>query len=92
MSLHPQPITPVPEQTARVATLAALFDKRVVVAVASPSLEPGGLYREEVEHVANAVPARRAEFLTARVLARQALEQLGFAPTALVPYPDRTPR
>lgn len=72
--------------------LAALFDERVVVAAAIPSLEPGRLYREEVEHVAKAVPARRAEFLTARVLARQALERLGFEPTALAPNPDRSPR
>lgn len=86
------PAVPAGAGADHVPALAALFDERIVVAAAVPSLEPGALYREEVEHVAKAVPARRAEFLTARVLARHALERLGFEPKELVPNPDRSPR
>ncbi|MFD0974183.1 4'-phosphopantetheinyl transferase family protein [Plantactinospora endophytica] len=45
------------------------------------------------EHlVAQAVPERRREFVTARRCARQALRELGFPPAAILPGPRRAPR
>ena len=76
----------------RSAILQSLFHPCVVVAAAVPSISPGAVYPCEVALVATAVEARRAEFLTARVLARKALARLGVPPMPLVPNRDRSPR
>ncbi len=44
------------------------------------------------EHLARAVPKRRAEYLAGRVLARQLLEPLGFADFTLARGEDRAPQ
>jgi 4'-phosphopantetheinyl transferase EntD len=72
--------------------LAALFACEVAVAQGVPALVDDCLYEEEREYIAEAVPRRRAEFGTARVCARRALAELGFAACSLVPNPDRSPR
>jgi 4'-phosphopantetheinyl transferase EntD len=64
----------------------------VAVAQAAPALVDDRLYPEELAHVARAVERRRAQFGTARVCARRALAELGFAPCSLVPHADRSPR
>jgi 4'-phosphopantetheinyl transferase EntD len=70
----------------------ALFACEVAVAQGVPALVDDCLYDEEREYIAEAVPRRRAEFGTARVCARRALAELGFASCSLAPYPDRSPR
>jgi 4'-phosphopantetheinyl transferase EntD len=72
--------------------IAALFDAPVVVVHGAPAIVTSGLFPEEREHILRAVPKRQAEFGTARVHARRALAQLGHAPQALHPLPDRSPR
>jgi 4'-phosphopantetheinyl transferase EntD len=71
--------------------LRRLFAPEVALAVAYPILSLDALFPEEQRHVANAVDKRQAEFATTRVLARQALAQLGIGPVPLVPNPDRSP-
>ncbi len=71
--------------------LADLFEGPVVVVASSLSLADDELFAEERAHVQAAVAKRRAEFATARVLARRALAALGAPPVALVPAPDRAP-
>ncbi|WP_460447302.1 4'-phosphopantetheinyl transferase family protein [Angustibacter aerolatus] len=44
---------------------------------------PGELHPDEAAHVARAIERRRREFVTGRVLARQALRSLGVAPAPL---------
>lgn len=74
------------------ASLRALFGAPVVIREARPCELPETLvYPEELAHVKRAVERRRAEFCTARVLAREALAELGTAAGALVPGPDRAP-
>ncbi|MCX4514155.1 4'-phosphopantetheinyl transferase superfamily protein [Streptomyces sp. NBC_01619] len=51
-----------------------------------------GMFPEERELVANAVPERQREFGTVRVCARKALEELGFAPAPILPGPGRAPQ
>jgi 4'-phosphopantetheinyl transferase EntD len=72
--------------------LASLFACEVAVAHAVAAIVDDNLYADERDCIANAVPRRRAEFGTARVCARKALAELGFAPCSLAPYPDRSPR
>jgi 4'-phosphopantetheinyl transferase EntD len=72
--------------------LASLFTCEVAVAQAVPALVDDSLYAEERDYIASAVPRRRAEFGTARVCARRALAELGFAPCSLAPHRDRSPR
>ncbi|MGJ5096583.1 4'-phosphopantetheinyl transferase family protein [Bradyrhizobium oligotrophicum] len=71
--------------------IAELFDGPVVVAASSLSLAEDELFSEERAHIQAAVAKRRAEFATARILARRALASLGASPVALVPTPDRAP-
>ncbi|MGJ4889475.1 4'-phosphopantetheinyl transferase family protein [Bradyrhizobium sp. HKCCYLRH3099] len=68
-----------------------LFQSPVVAVASSLSLADHGLFPEERAYVENAVAKRRAEFGTARILARKALAELGAAPVPLVPGPDRAP-
>jgi 4'-phosphopantetheinyl transferase EntD len=72
--------------------IAALFDAPVAVVHGAPAIVAGDLFPEEREHVRRAVPKRQAEFGTARVCARIALAELGYAAQALHPWPDRSPR
>jgi 4'-phosphopantetheinyl transferase EntD len=72
--------------------LASLFTCEVAVAYAAPAIVDDRLYADEREYVAESVARRRAEFGTARVCARAALAELGFAPCSLAPHPDRSPR
>ena len=71
--------------------LASLFRPEAVVLEAAPALVDGQLSSEEWAFIKAAVVKRRAEFGTARVLARRALERLGFPPLPLVPAADRSP-
>ncbi|XUM21527.1 4'-phosphopantetheinyl transferase family protein [Bradyrhizobium oligotrophicum S58] len=71
--------------------IAELFEGPVVVAASGLSLAEDELFPEERAHIQAAVAKRRAEFATARILARRALASLGVAPVALVPAPDRAP-
>ncbi|MGJ4906125.1 4'-phosphopantetheinyl transferase family protein [Bradyrhizobium sp. HKCCYLS2058] len=71
--------------------IAELFDGPVVVAASSLLLAEDELFPEERAHIQAAVAKRRAEFATARILARRALASLGASPVALVPTPDRAP-
>jgi 4'-phosphopantetheinyl transferase EntD len=79
-------------ELAHALPLASLFTCEVAVAQATPALVDDCLYAEEREYIASSVPRRRAEFGTARVCARKALAELGFAPCALAPHRDRSPR
>lgn len=72
--------------------LTALLGPNFAVAVAAPRLVNEELFPDERRHVAHAVEKRQAEFGTARVCARHALDQLGIPSCSLVPYPDRSPR
>jgi 4'-phosphopantetheinyl transferase EntD len=72
--------------------LASLFECEVAAAQAVPAIVDESLYSEERKFVAGAVNRRRAEFGTARVCARRALAELGFAPSSLHPNPDGSPR
>jgi len=74
-----------------VRPIAALFRHPVAVAASKLSLADHELYPDELAHIQGAVPKRRAEFATARLLARKALASLGATPMSLVPAPDRAP-
>jgi len=69
-----------------------LLDDRVRIAVREIRDCDDGLFPEERAAMTRAVPARRAEFSTGRVLARELLTALGFDPAPLAPDPDRTPQ
>jgi 4'-phosphopantetheinyl transferase EntD len=69
-----------------------LFDRAFVTAEAAPTLVDDQLFPEELACLTRAVPKRRAEFGTARVCARRALAELGFAAIELSPAADRSPR
>lgn len=69
----------------------ALFSDCVVSVEAIPALVDDQLFPEERECIRAAVPKRRAEFGTARVCARRALSEFGYAAAALVPHADRSP-
>jgi len=65
----------------------------VVALQATPSLDfVAALFPSELSVVERAVDKRRAEFATARVLARKALALLGVPAASLEPRPDRSPR
>ena len=63
----------------------------VAARVAPPDPGASSPYAAERAAVARAVPARRAEFLTGRLLARAALADLGVAPSEIARRPDRAP-
>jgi len=77
--------------TARTA-IEPLFDAVCITEEAVPRLVDDELFEDELAHLAQSVPKRRAEFGTARVCARRALARLGHAPMSLVPHKDRAPR
>jgi 4'-phosphopantetheinyl transferase EntD len=79
-------------EPATVATsIRDLFRSEVHVAEAVPALADDALYPEEQAYIASAVPKRRAEFATARVLARELLRAMGIPARSLVPAKDRAP-
>jgi 4'-phosphopantetheinyl transferase EntD len=73
--------------------LGELFSDGVVTREGDPGLVAldGEHFAEEHEAVARAVAKRRREYLAVRCLARQALEQLGVRPQALLNRADRSP-
>jgi 4'-phosphopantetheinyl transferase EntD len=71
--------------------LADLFGPGVVLLEAPAAIVDPELYAEELAAVAGAVSSRRAEFGTARVLARRALARIGVAPAPLVAAEGRGP-
>jgi 4'-phosphopantetheinyl transferase EntD len=73
-------------------TLSTLLGVHTAVAAAVPVSMNNRLYPHELQHIQGCVRARQNEFGTARVLAREALADLGIVPTALMPNSDRSPR
>lgn len=73
------------------SVLSSLFGPDAYVAEGAARSVDDELYPEELDAIRNAVPSRRAEFGTARVLARQALERAGFAPVPIRCRGDRLP-
>ncbi len=71
--------------------LASLFGHVSYTAGAEPRLVDDELYPEEREHVSRAVPKRRAEFGTARLLARKGLAAMGVLPGAILPGQGGSP-
>jgi 4'-phosphopantetheinyl transferase EntD len=71
--------------------IAELFRSPVAIETSALSPAEHELYPEERAHIQKAVPKRRAEFATARILARRALAALGAPSVALVPTADRAP-
>jgi 4'-phosphopantetheinyl transferase EntD len=61
-----------------------LFRPEAHTAEGIPALADDELYPEELAHIRTAVPKRRAEFGTARVLARRMLRAMGVPPGPLV--------
>lgn len=72
--------------------VSSLFAVDCITEEDVPGLVDDQLFAEERQHIAKAVDKRRAEFGTARVVARRALARLGIPPQPLVPQPDRAPR
>jgi 4'-phosphopantetheinyl transferase EntD len=71
--------------------IAELVPPGVVVVETARDLPEAELVAGEEEAVANAVPARRAEFATGRACARRALVRLGREPVAVPVGPRREP-
>ncbi|NPV22745.1 4'-phosphopantetheinyl transferase family protein [Bradyrhizobium aeschynomenes] len=71
--------------------IADLFSGPVGVETSALSTADGELFPEERAFIQAAVPKRRAEFATARILARRSLAAFGVPPGPLVPGPDRAP-
>jgi len=69
-----------------------LFGGDVRCAEAIPELADNAMYPEEYEYIRRAVPSRRAEFATARLLARQELVAMGLAPSPFVPGRGGAPK
>jgi 4'-phosphopantetheinyl transferase EntD len=78
-------------QRIELTQLSQLFAAGCVVEAAVPKLCDDQLFPEELACLEKSVEKRRAEFGTARVIARRALSRLGVAPLPLVPKPDRSP-
>jgi 4'-phosphopantetheinyl transferase EntD len=71
--------------------LAALLPAGVAVETAIPGDDCGPALPAELAAVAKAVPARRAEFLLGRALARAALRRIGVEAGEIPARPDRSP-
>jgi 4'-phosphopantetheinyl transferase EntD len=87
----PQAPGPLPLRTGAETFVAGLFADDCVSVEAAPALVDAALFPEERAFIVNAVPKRRAEFGSARMCARHALEQLGTPAGALLPAADRAP-
>lgn len=70
----------------------ALLPPAVAVCETGFDIGGTGVYHEETRFIASAVPKRRAEFQTVRECARRAMALMGYAPVALLPHGDRSPR
>ena len=64
--------------------IASLFSNGVRVATGPPELARGRLFPEEQALVSGALEARQREFRAGRLYARQALRELGFAPSPIL--------
>ena len=74
-----------------IKAISDLFRSAVHIAAAVPRLADKEIYPEEWAYIRHAIPRRRAEFATARILAREALAAIGAPPVALVPKANRAP-
>jgi len=74
-----------------IKAIAGLFRSAVYTAVAVPRLADEEIYPEELAYICQAIPKRRAEFATARILAREALAAIGAPPVPLVPRANGVP-
>jgi len=72
--------------------LAALLPAGVAVEAGIPGVDGGAALPEEEAAIAAAVPARRAEFLLGRALARAALRRIGVDAGAIPAGADRAPK
>jgi 4'-phosphopantetheinyl transferase EntD len=72
--------------------LSRLFPDGVVAEEARPTLAVEELFPEEKAQIARAVDKRKAEYATARVLARRALARLGAEATPIVNDEERCPQ
>lgn len=72
--------------------LAVILHPASISRLAMAEFDPKRLYPEELAAVENAVKRRKAEFATVRILARDALAELGERASSLHPYDDRSPR
>ena len=72
--------------------IEVLLPLSVVAVEAFADLPAESAFPGEDDLIANAVPGRRSEFITARRCAREALDRLGYAPVALRPGPRREPQ
>ncbi len=71
--------------------LRRLFPEGVVAEEARPALAVDALFPEEQAQIARAVDKRKAEYATARVLARRALMRLGAREAPIVNDDERCP-
>ena len=72
--------------------LRSILPPWFLIVTARPEIQSSGLYPDELAYIERAVPKRRAEFGTARVCARRALDRLGAPMCSLLPHKDRSPR
>jgi 4'-phosphopantetheinyl transferase EntD len=72
-------------------SVAGLFPDGAIVEVAEPALHLDDLFDEERAQVVRAVDKRKAEYATARLLARRALERLGVGRCPVVNDDSRCP-
>lgn len=76
----------------RSESIERLFDGEVIAYASRTGLVCDQLYEEERDYVSRAVVRRKAEFGTARVLVRSALQERGFPAQPFLPREDRSPR
>lgn len=76
---------------AAIPSMAGLFSPHVATAWGVPGEWKATPHRAEMSHVADAVEARRLEFVAGRTLARRALAQLGVGDVAIPVGPRREP-
>jgi 4'-phosphopantetheinyl transferase EntD len=82
----------LPDVRAVEAVLSDMFPTgSAAIQAATPIMMFDALWPEERDYISRASAARQAEFSTARVCARLALQRLGFPPCALVPGSERAP-
>jgi enterobactin synthetase component D len=72
--------------------LQAWLGSGVAVVCTGVNGDPAGLWPEEIDAVARAVPRRRCEFAAGRSAARAAMQRLGRPAVAIPAQADRSPR
>lgn len=81
-----------PTIAARALAIAkAQFGPAIAVSCAPVKDHAHVLFPQEARAVSDAIPARRDEFSTGRVLARRAMDMLGHPPAAIAMQADRSP-